>query len=193
MFSTFSWLNITSYNHLSSSNSSSSNKSNNTVTTNEDSPTALLWDIRWFAILSAPLLFGTIILPLVIGPVLRSICHSYIRARPYWRVALSSLGLCIWVYSYVGILPFSGIMAIMLDGCLLGLVIRTALLAGRPLRHPYLWTLWTLLVTGLFVFDVMGPGPLTLGWIGWLIGYAKTFYRRYRRYQARRMAETRSH
>lgn len=82
-----SWLNLTSYNHPSS---------------NRDSPTTQVWDIRWFAILSAPLLFVTIILPLFIGPVLRSVCHSYVKLWPYWRVILKKLVSCLLIYAYAG-------------------------------------------------------------------------------------------
>lgn len=151
--STVSWLNFTCYNHPSSN--SSSIKSNITEFSSEDGRTAQVWNIRWFAILSASLLFVTIILPLVIGPVQRNICHFYIKLRQNSRAVLSNLVLCLLIYSYVGISPYSRIMASLCDGCLLGLVIRRTWLSGRPSRYTYLWTFWTFFVISLFVLDVI--------------------------------------
>lgn len=42
---------------------------------------------------SIPLLFGTIILPLVPGPALRYLCQSYVRLRVYWRLGFGKLAV----------------------------------------------------------------------------------------------------
>ena len=41
--------------------------------------------MRWFAYLAAPLLFVTIILPIVAGPIFRQLLQWYIRFRNFWR------------------------------------------------------------------------------------------------------------
>ena len=51
-------------------------------------PNPQVWDLRWFGILSGPLLFVTIILPLIIGPTIRCLLKSYIRSRRTWNTFL---------------------------------------------------------------------------------------------------------
>ena len=55
---------------------------------NTSQPTPRLWDMRWFGYLSGPLLFGTIIVPLIAGPTTRFLFRSWERYRGFWRVAL---------------------------------------------------------------------------------------------------------
>ena len=87
------WLNISyydNYNNNSSNGSSDSTISNNATTningSTQGNSTPQLWDLRWFALLSGPLLFGTIILPLITGPTIRYLCQSYVKLRVYWRL-----------------------------------------------------------------------------------------------------------
>lgn len=93
------WLNITAYNQHNSKNDSTG--STEAGVTSEDSPSPQVWDLRWFAILSGPLLFGTIILPLSTGPAIRYVCRSYLRHRFYWRLGLEPVALALVIYSYV--------------------------------------------------------------------------------------------
>ena len=98
------WLNFTSYEDTISNSSNVGTSSNNaTITTNETdqgSPNLQLWDLRWFAFLSGPLLFGTILLPLITGPTIRYLCQSYVRLRVYWRLGFVVLVLISWWLTY---------------------------------------------------------------------------------------------
>ena len=58
------------------------------------------WDIKWFAILAGPLLFGTIILPLVTGPALRWLSQSYIKLKAFWRLGFVLLGIIYLILYY---------------------------------------------------------------------------------------------
>ena len=84
------WLNVSSYENYNNNGSSEGTISKNATTTingtTEGSSTPQLWDLRWFALLSGPLLFGTIILPLITGPTIRYFCQSYVKLRVYWRL-----------------------------------------------------------------------------------------------------------
>ncbi|KAG8534063.1 uncharacterized protein KY384_000906 [Bacidia gigantensis] len=96
------WLDTKSYNSNDESEKIDSTKSVITLSDDQSSFSPQVWDLRWFAILSAPLLFGTIILPLITGPVLRYVWTSYIRLRSYWRLSLVLLAI-IWPALYYGL------------------------------------------------------------------------------------------
>ena len=76
------WINVTSYDTGNSNNTSDSTNNEQAL----DAPSPQVWDLRWFALLSGPLLFGTVILPLVTGPTLRYLCQSYVKLQAQWRV-----------------------------------------------------------------------------------------------------------
>ena len=102
------WLDITSYGNDDNSDFNSSTSSNSSTIANDtdqDGPTSQLWDLRWFALLSAPLLFGTMILPLIIGPTIRYTCRVYVRVRVFWRRALFLLAAIEIVLTLVLIKP----------------------------------------------------------------------------------------
>lgn len=203
--SAITWLNLTSYDHPSSNSNSSSIKSNNTEFFGEDGPTAQVWDIRWFAILSAPLLFVTIILPLLIGPVLRSTIHSHVKLRPYWRAALGIPALCLWIWSYAGLSRYSRYTVkyspytvlytrytavFGFDVCHVGLLMGRIWLSRRSRRHAWLWIFFALFSLALLLLDVWCRSYV-VGWIGWVVHCAIISYRRWRRYQANQRLATR--
>ena len=81
------WLNITSYGSNNNNNVNNSMSNNTSSTANDtNQATQQLWDMRWFGLLSGPLLFGTIILPLIIGPTIRVICQAYFKLQVFWRL-----------------------------------------------------------------------------------------------------------
>lgn len=83
------WLHVRSNNNKINSGSNSTTSSNN----DQGSPNPQVWDLRWFALLSGPLLFGTIILPLITGPAIRYLCQSYVTLRVYWRLGFVFLAV----------------------------------------------------------------------------------------------------
>ena len=96
------WLNTLSYNNNSSSDSATSSNATTTINgTNQGNSTPQLWDLRWFPLLSGPLLFGTIILPLITGPIIRYLCQSYVKLRVYWRLAFVLLATVYLVTSLI--------------------------------------------------------------------------------------------
>ena len=100
------WLNVSFYDNDNNRNGSSDSAiSNNTTTTingtTQGNSTPQLWDLRWFALLSGPLLFGTIILPLITGPTIRYLCQSYVKLRVYWRLGFVLLATVSLVSSLI--------------------------------------------------------------------------------------------
>ena len=81
--STNKWLSTASYSNNSQDAGGDGNGSSITFHNNngQGSSNPHLWDIRWFPLLSGPLLLGTIIAPLVTGPTIRYLCYSYLMHR----------------------------------------------------------------------------------------------------------------
>ena len=55
-------------------------------------PDVRLWDMRWFGLLSAPLLFTTILLPLFAGPIIRYVTRASVKVGVFWRLTFVLLG-----------------------------------------------------------------------------------------------------
>lgn len=104
------------------------NSSSNSTDSTEDSASPHVWDLRWFAVLSAPLLFGTIILPLATGPLIRGLCHSFVGLRMYWIVAIRVVMLLTVILFY---LPFSSKTATT--------VLDALLISSTSLSFFYIW------------------------------------------------------
>ena len=85
------WLNVASYNN--NTNNTNTNGNITSSNNNQSIPSPQLWDLRWFALLSGPLLFGTIIIPLITGPAIRYLCRSYVTLRVYWRFGFVLLAI----------------------------------------------------------------------------------------------------
>ncbi len=90
------WLHVRSNNNKTNSGSNSTTSSNN----DQGSLNPQVWDLRWFALLSGPLLFGTIILPLITGPSIRYLCQSYVTLRVYWRLGFVFLAVTYLILFY---------------------------------------------------------------------------------------------
>lgn len=84
------WLKVKSYNANSGSGSND----------NQGTSSPQVWDLRWFALLSGPLLFGTIILPLITGQAIQYLCRSYVTLRVYWRLGIILLAIAYPILFY---------------------------------------------------------------------------------------------
>ena len=134
------WLSITSYssdNNNNVNNSISNNSSSATSDINQDSPTSQLWDLRWFALLSGPLLFGTIILPLITGPTIRYMCQAYVRLRVFSRFGFLLLATLDGLFTLI--LGVSGFRLILMKMIWVKLALEVTFLAIFIYRRLYAW------------------------------------------------------
>ena len=115
------------------------------------------WDIKWFAILAGPLLFGTIILPLVTGPTLRWISQSYVKLRAFWRLGfvLSGIIYLILYYTLITETDTYGAMVLtaLCDGPLEILAFYKLLAALRQRERRVTWGLFWVLSSLLLCLD----------------------------------------
>ena len=83
-----------------SSNLTSSQSANMTyiTTSSASSPGPKLWDMKMFGYLAGSLLFGTIIMPLISGTLLRFVVKTYINLVPWFHLAFVFLGLLCLVF-----------------------------------------------------------------------------------------------
>lgn len=115
------------------------------------------WDIKWFAILAGPLLFGTIILPLVTGPALRWISQSYIKLRAFWRLGFVLFGI-IYLILYYTLLTTSDtygatVLTALCDGPLEMVAFYQFLAALRQKQRRVTWGLFWVLSSLLLCLD----------------------------------------
>ena len=126
----------------------------------EDDPNPRTWDIRWFWIIAAPLLFATITLLLVTDPLVRWGAQSYIELKSFWR-----LGFCIFGFSYLvvyyllyyflvppfdsWIIPFRAFC----DAPLEMFALYQAFVAFQEKQRRLLWCLFWLFASVLLVLD----------------------------------------
>ena len=92
------------------------------------------WDIKWFAILAGPLLFGTIILPLITGPALRWLSQSYVKLKAFWRLGFVLVGVIYLILYYT----------LISETDTYGALVLTALCDG-PLEIIAFYQLWAAL------------------------------------------------
>lgn len=179
------WLSVTSYNINNNSNSSSNSgttNSNNSITANDSnlgSPSPQIWDLRWFALLSGPLLFGTIILPLITGPAIRYLCQSYVALRVYWRLGFALLAIAYLILFYG--LAYStrddnqlaaASLSIICDSTLTVFVLYQLFNAWRFKRRRRVWCScgFMVMLVWLLDFNVIPSGgvPISFGVLGWI-------------------------
>ena len=179
------WVNITSYdNDNSNRNNNTSSNNNNSSTLDRSAgaggPNPQLWDLRWFALLSGPLLFGTIIIPLITGPALRYICRSYVTLRGYWRLgfALFVVVYPIVYYSFIyslkeGLIFGAAIANIILDSALTFFVVYQLYNAWRIKKRRGLWSFCICLVALVWLLDIglitSTFYELSYGYFGWIL------------------------
>ena len=60
------------------------------------------WDFKWYWITLVPLLLGSIVLPILAGPIIRYVLQNIARYRLYWRIG----GIILAVFYIIGIYGF---------------------------------------------------------------------------------------
>lgn len=137
---------------------------------NQSTSNPQLWDLRWFALLSGPLLFGTVILPLVTGPAIRYLCESYVTLRVYWRLGFSLLAIAYFFLFYL--LDISLYLNIICDTTLVSFVSYQVLSAWRFKRGRCVWTLYAFLAPLVLILDVTPVFgfyfPIPVGFVCWM-------------------------
>lgn len=180
---------IPSNNSQTNSTQSNSTHSNSTQSNSSaDDATQRLWDLRWFAILSVPLLFATIILPLIAGPLVRWLLQTYLRFRKFWRFALPVTVvvyiICYYVLSegeggvVIGLVLFSicDVSVILIGGVR---ALRTRGTKGKRVR----WWMFVTFSIGCLAADavrvyndVFRPDPFLLGFVAWGVLFSLFLY-----------------
>ena len=198
------WLNITAYGYDDGHNSSPTNTMSTESTTtassnNQGSPNPRLWDMRWFFLLACPLLFTTIILPLILGPMIRYACRSYIALKNYWRLGFVLIML-IYIGSYYGLVlksekdygadsdsnindqleVFSAFLAMLCDFGPTVFVSFQTFVAWQIKRHHWLWLSSWILIIGIWVLDIKvtfsGNVDILYGAFGWVIVWGTSWF-----------------
>ena len=178
------WLNVSFYDNYNNSNGSSdSTISNNATTTmngtTQGNSTPQLWDLRWFALLSGPLLFGTIILPLITGPTIRYLCQSYVKLRVYWRlgfVLLATVSLVTCLILNLNDQGDAGSWISSASNVMLQIIIVHQTVSSWRLRKSRrIWFLRVSLVVSCLCLainiateDYIGDLPIPLGFTAWV-------------------------
>lgn len=153
----------------------------NVPSNGQDAPTQRLWDMRWFAVLSAPLLLGTILLPLLAGPVVRWTFQKYDKLGIFWRVIFMLIPTVYLILYYVVTYDNDSSASYVLSWPLT--IVCDSLLAAFTLYHGYiafrleergaLWTFtWVLALTlTCFLLDFLpfDTPHLLYGGFGWFI------------------------
>ncbi len=164
-----SWLHVRSNNNKTNSGSNSTTSSNN----DQGSPNPQVWDLRWFALLSGPLLFGTIILPLITGPAIRYLCQSYVTLRVYWRLGFVFLAVTYLILFYsLEHLDVDYILDVISDSALSLFVCYQVFIAWRSKKRRWVWTCCLVLVLMVWLLDTVTPvGNVTIpyGFFGWMV------------------------
>jgi hypothetical protein len=104
--------------------------------------------MKWFTILSVPLLFGTIIVPIITGPVLRWLFSVYTKLKPFWRVIVivlvltAALTVYIWFaeIGYIAILGF--FLPLFSSVILLALGLHQTRRAFQTGQHKIIWLVY---------------------------------------------------
>ncbi|KAL2046149.1 hypothetical protein N7G274_001596 [Stereocaulon virgatum] len=105
-----------------------------------------LWDMKWFTVLSVPLLFGTIIVPIITGPVLRWLFSVYTKLKPFRRVIVivSALTVALTAYSWFAAISdrASIYLPIASSVILLALGLHQTRRAFRTGQHKIIWLVY---------------------------------------------------
>lgn len=159
----------------SSNNSSNASQDNSTQSSSSDvDPTQRLWDLRWFGILSGPLLFLTIIFPLIIGPLIRWLLQTYLRVRGLWRnfIFIPGLVFLVCYYKYLNNHRLVNTVLISLwDGSVLLIGIFRLCKALHSKEKRAKWGIFVLFAIVCLMIDEFVTEPVLLGMFSWSIFY----------------------
>ena len=142
------WTNLTSY-----------NERNDVASGDQTGPNAYVWDLKWFALLAAPLLFGTIILPILFGPLIRFAFQTFVKLRPYWgygSVIIAVVYLSFWLGLFFSPVEFGTLILNLTTSIfLVGFVGSQAWRTWRLKRRYSRWLLYFLIVLSVTILDSM--------------------------------------
>ena len=142
-----------------------------------DPPNARLWNMRWFAYLAAPLLFATIILPILAGPIFRQILQWYDKLRKFWLVGFVIVWILYTVMTYVFIY-FDTYVIVMLafyDSSIVVITTGRAYVAWKAvhsrqggMRHLILSMFLLLGASASLLIDLLTGYSVILGTFAWI-------------------------
>ncbi len=136
----------------------------------ESDSTQRLWDLRWFGILSAPLLFATILLPLIFGPSIRWLLQTYLQLRRFWRFSIVPVVVVYYICYYIYLndhrivneilyrISDYSVLSIGLIRCMIALV------KGEKRKR---WSLFVVFTTICAVVDELVTEPVMMGTFAW--------------------------
>lgn len=157
---------------LSNSSQSNITDSNSTQPNSGDSsPTQRLWDLRWFPILAAPLLFTTIIVPLIVGPSIQWLAQTGLKFRKFWRFSIffDLAGYLTLYYIYLNNRRINAALISVCDGSawLIGFhrLVRAVVLK----KNRVMWFVFLALASACGVVDVYVTEPFLMGILAWLL------------------------
>ena len=151
-------------------NSSQSNS--NQSSSSENDPTQRLWDLPWFAILSVPLLFATIILPLVIGPSIRWLIQTFLTVRKFWRFSIFPIVPAYLACYYKFLNNHSVVNQVLLslcDGTVLIIAVLGLWRAVREGTKMKRWASFLLFAIGCTLVNELVVMPFLMGTLPWLM------------------------
>ena len=157
---------------LTGSQSNSSQSSSDQSSSTENDPTQRLWDLRWFAILSVPLLFATIILPLVIGPSIRWLLQTFLTVRKFWRFSIFPIVPAYLACYYKFLNNHSIVNQVLLNLCDVTVLIVGILGTWRAIREKMKikrWASFLLFAIGCTLVDELVVMPFLMGTVPWLM------------------------
>ena len=117
------------------------------------SPGPRLWDMKMLGYLAAPLLFGTIVMPLISGSLLRFVVKTHTRLRPWYHLALAVLWLLGWIYYDASQHFVTGISRICFDPPVVAVVIHQTYRAFRKKVRRTFYSLFLVGIAGCFILD----------------------------------------
>lgn len=158
--------NMTNPNTPTATSSNSTNSSSASTSSSQGSPNPQLWNMTAFGILSGPLLFVTIILPVIMGPMTRWLFQSYIKLKRFWRLVYVLVGVASIVSYYIErnvYLPY------VFDVPLVFIAVNRLVEAFlRKWRKRY-WIFFSLVVTCCTLVDTLFLVYFPFGLCGWAI------------------------
>ena len=143
------------------------------------SPGPRLWDLKTFAYLACPLLFGTIIMPLISGILLRYMVKGYVHLMPWSNLAFALLWLLglICFNTLQNFLP--GTLRYCLDATIIAVVIYLTYRAFLRKVRRRLYSFLLIAVLACFVLEwfVRGFPTLLSGYVAWASFVAVWLYK----------------
>lgn len=185
-----------SHTNSTQSNSTHSNSTHSNSTQSNSSAgdaTQRLWDLRWFPILSVPLLFATIILPLIAGPLVRWLLQTYLRFRKFWRFALP-VTVVVYLICYYSLVEVEGgevIRLVLFSICDVSVIliggVRALRTRGTKGERVRWWTFVTFSI-GCLAADavIMYQEPFLMGFVAWGVLFSLFLYSYGKEWVARR-------